>query len=247
MASGDDYYKEYKRKMRENNKANYKKFIPLILLFVILIPAAIIAAISISKAPLDNSAINAEKESGAKPLAGSIESNTNQESLNQESENRDSTMSYEEFLEQYKKEHPDEDYSVNYSSDNNSEDDNTEAYRKLQEQIAQNEAEKQRIAEEQAALQKEQSCNSIKNNYDQELRNAQNSYNQAIRQANSSCSGQGGCPARTNAENEYNRLIQKDKQTLVKKKETAELFIKETKTFIYYLVALAIIKVLLGI
>ena len=49
------------------------------------------------------------------------------------------------------------------------------------------------------------------------------------------------------SENEYNRLIQKDKQTIVKKKETAELFIKETKTFIYYLAALAIIKVLLGI
>lgn len=49
------------------------------------------------------------------------------------------------------------------------------------------------------------------------------------------------------SENEYNKLIQKDKRSLVKKKETTEYLAKEIKTFLYYLSALTIIKVLLGI
>lgn len=51
-------------------------------------------------------------------------------------------------------------------------------------------------------------------------------------------------------ESKYNMLMQKDKHAVIKKKQTMESLVRETKTFLYYFIALAIIsflKTMLGI
>ena len=45
-------------------------------------------------------------------------------------------------------------------------------------------------------------------------------------------------------ENEYNVLLNKKKQKLIKKKETKETFLREFKTFMYYCIALEVINLL---
>ena len=45
-------------------------------------------------------------------------------------------------------------------------------------------------------------------------------------------------------EYKYNMLMQKDKQAFVKKQQTVESFVKEVKTFVYYLIAISIISFL---
>lgn len=42
----------------------------------------------------------------------------------------------------------------------------------------------------------------------------------------------------------YNMLIHKDKQNLIKKKQAIEIFMRESRTFLYYLIALTIISFL---
>ena len=52
------------------------------------------------------------------------------------------------------------------------------------------------------------------------------------------------------SEYRYNMLIHKDKQNLIKKKQTIGLFMRELRTFFYYLIALMVIsflRALLGI
>ena len=51
-------------------------------------------------------------------------------------------------------------------------------------------------------------------------------------------------------EYKYNMLIHKDKQTSTKKKQNAEVYLKEIKTFLYYFMAVVIVnflKILLGL
>lgn len=49
------------------------------------------------------------------------------------------------------------------------------------------------------------------------------------------------------SECEYNKLMQRNKQLILKKREIVETLTKEVKTFLYYLIALIIIKMFLGI
>lgn len=52
------------------------------------------------------------------------------------------------------------------------------------------------------------------------------------------------------SEYNYNKLLNKDKQTSIKKKQTIELITREFKTFIYYFIALILLnllKMLIGI
>lgn len=44
--------------------------------------------------------------------------------------------------------------------------------------------------------------------------------------------------------NEYNVLINKDKQKVIKRKQTREMLLREFKTFMYYCIALEIINLL---
>lgn len=48
-------------------------------------------------------------------------------------------------------------------------------------------------------------------------------------------------------ENKYNMLIQKEKKSSVKKKQTIELFRRELKTLIYSLISIILLKLMLGI
>lgn len=106
------------------------------------------------------------------------------------------------------------------SSAPKTEQDNNDAARQaLLDQIAANEREKQRIADELAAAQLEQTCNSIKTNMNSELKNAQTTYNNAI--SNMNCPSFGGCPAKTQAENNYNNSVASIKANYLGQWQTA--------------------------
>ena len=207
MASGDDYYKEYKRRLREDKRAKRKKA-PIIAFIAIVAISCGVTIYFLSENNKGNG--NNELKSNITVSSDVIDANSHEQQ--NKVDNSDKTKSATE------KQPPKNTNSVydgnsksNTETENNTQkqpDDEYDADRqKLLDEIAKNEKEKQRLAEEQAATQLESKCNSIKNNYSTAIKNEQTSYNQKVQEISASCSSFGGCPALGTAKTNHDNNV----------------------------------------
>ena len=197
----EDYYKKYKRSLREANRKKNKGFYIKSLIALLLISgtlAFIIVSMQNSESQgnvvsKENTPENSTSKNEVKDQTDTINNNTEQKP----SETTDSNTSYNSASNQNN--------NSTSSSTKRQDKDNDAERQKLLDEIAKSEGEKQRIAKEQAAAQLEQKCNSIKNDMNSSIKNAQVSYNTTVQ--NISCPSFGGCPARDTAKTNYERTV----------------------------------------
>ena len=200
----EDYYKKYKKQLRDSRKTSNKKLILALIAVPVIIGLSIYFVLSNKKT--DNN--TSQKE----PSEAAISNNEpNQTSFNntEEAGEEQKVLTYEEFLEQYG-DTIEYDYDEYKTLVGSSEDvDNTEAFQRLQEQIAANEAEKQRIAQESAATTLKAECDTIGRNYSTEYHDKEREKNSAISDASMQCAsrGQSNCPESDRIQKQYTQTL----------------------------------------